>query len=50
MTIEISIVDIICRIIAVVCVIFCIALHFYDRHKTAKWFKNNAKEDKRNSV
>lgn len=50
MTIEISIVDVICRIIAVIGVILCIVLYFYDRYKTAKWFKDNAKEDKRNSV
>ena len=50
MTIEISIVDVICRIIAVGGVILCIVLYFYDRYKTAKCFKNNAKEDKRNPV
>ena len=44
MTIEISIVDIICRIVAAISVILCIVLYFYDRHKTAKWFKDNAKE------
>lgn len=50
MTIEISIVDIICRIIAAISVILCIVLYFYDRHKMAKWLKTNAKEDKSNSV
>lgn len=45
MTIEISIADIICRIIAAIGVILCIILYFYDRHKTAKWFKDNAKEE-----
>lgn len=45
MTIEISIVDIICRIVAAISVILCIVLYFYDRHKTAKWFKENAKEN-----
>lgn len=45
MTFEMRIVDIIYLGIAVGGVIFCIALHFYDRHKTAKWFKDNAKEE-----
>lgn len=46
MTIEITMVDIICRIIAVVSVILCVVLYFYDRHKTAKWVKENSKDEK----
>ena len=33
MEIEITMVDIICRAIAIISVILCIILHFYDRHK-----------------
>lgn len=46
MTIEITTIDIICRIIAAICVILCVALHFYDRYKLAKWFKENSKDEK----
>ena len=46
MTIEITMIDIICRIIATVSVILCLALHFYDQYKTAKWFKENLKDEK----
>lgn len=33
MTIEITMVDIICRAIAGISIILCVFLHFYDRHK-----------------
>lgn len=46
MTIEITTIDIICRIIAVVSLILCVVLHLYDRHKMAKWFKENSKDEK----
>lgn len=46
MTIEITIVDIICRIIAFISVILYFVLYFYDRHKMAKWIKENSKGEK----
>lgn len=46
MTIEITMVDIICRIIAGVGVILCIVLYFYERHKITKWLKENSKDKK----
>lgn len=46
MTIEITMVDIICRIVAGVGVILCVVLYFYERHKTAKWFEENSKDKK----
>lgn len=46
MTIEITTIDIICRIIAGAIVILCVALHFYDRHKMIRWFKENSKDER----
>lgn len=46
MNIEITMVDIICRIIAVVCVILVVILHFYERHKMDKWLKDSLKDEK----
>ena len=42
MEIGIRIIDIIYLGIAFGGAILCIVLHFYDRHKTAKWLKENA--------
>lgn len=40
MVIEITMVDIIWRVVAVGGVIFCVALNIYERHKIAKWLKD----------
>lgn len=39
-------VDIICRIIAVISVILWVVLYFYDQHKMIKWIKENSKDEK----
>ena len=45
MTVEITLTDIICRYVAGISVILCIILYFYDRHKMAKWLKENSKNE-----
>ena len=47
MKLEITLVDIICRFVAGISVILCIILYFYDRHKMAKWLKENSKDENR---
>ena len=37
--------DIIYCIVAAIGGILCIILYFYGRHRTAKWFKENAKRE-----
>ena len=46
MTIEITVVDIICRAIAGISIILCIVLYCYERHKIAKWLKENSEDEK----
>lgn len=45
MTIEITMVDIICRFIAFISVFLCVVLYFYERYKTTKWFKEKSKDE-----
>ena len=44
MTIEITVIDVICRIIAAVSVFLTVVLFFYERYKMEKWLKENPKD------
>jgi tRNA G26 N,N-dimethylase Trm1 len=51
MEIEITmVVDTICRAIAAISIILCVFLHYYDRHKTSKWLKENSKDDAKEDI